>query len=160
MAKFQLLVAGLCATSALASPWARNQKRDGWGSSSKSHGGPWGYGSTTTPSAATTSASETSPWGYGSSSTCEASTVTETCTETQKGSTLTIPASTVTLSGEGSTHTVYSTITESAPIGPITPCASTVTTTNYITRSAQGYNVTDTVTSVKSYPGTTVTVYQ
>lgn len=79
MAMLKVLVAGLWATSAIASPWSRNQKRgDGW----KKHDGhrtktnhhdttevsPVGYGST----------SEGGGWGYGTSSTCSAQTVTET----------------------------------------------------------------------------------
>ena len=76
MAKINLLLAGLYATSAFASPWFRNKKRgDGWGTETPA-GQPYGYGSTKSPA-------PTSPWGYGTTSTCEATTVTEV--ETRPG---------------------------------------------------------------------------
>lgn len=90
MTKLNLLIAGLYATSALASPWSRYQKRGGGGgygdhgghNGHNGHGGGWGTKKTTaTPELPTGyggSASETSPWGYGSTTGCEASTVTET----------------------------------------------------------------------------------
>lgn len=68
MAKIQLLLVGLYATSAFASPWFRNKKRGEWDTTSPG-GQPWGYGSTESPA-------PTSPWGYGTSNTCQAVTVT------------------------------------------------------------------------------------
>lgn len=78
MAKLQFLLAGLYATSALASPWSRVKRGGGWGD----NGGPGGYGETTTKG---------NGWGYGE--TCKASTVTKTqkastVYETQKASTV------------------------------------------------------------------------
>ena len=88
MAKLQLLLAGLHATSALASPWSRYQKRGGgggWGGYNHGghgdRGGEWGKQTTASadsPKGYGLSASETSPWGYGSTPGCEAVTVTET----------------------------------------------------------------------------------
>ncbi len=141
---------------------------------------PWGYGETS---------SETSPWGYGTTETCEASTVFETqgastVTVTQVStsvltsvasgevSTVTLPGSVTTIYQSGSETTVTlpgvtytSTVIHSAPcsasqVGPVTECASTVTQTSYITKSAQGYNVTATETSVVTVPGRTITAYE
>ena len=86
MTKVQLLLAGLCATSAFASPWNRFKKRgDDWddGKHTGPGGFPHGYGTTETG------------WGYGTSSTCEASTVTEV-----QQSTVTLPRETQTLPGK------------------------------------------------------------
>lgn len=170
MAKLQLLLTALCASSALASPWSRNQKRGNhkdkghiWGKHT-TEGSPPGYETST-------------GWGYGGS-TCTASTVSivstktesvvSTKTETQEASTIysTIHGVTTTLQGmtsyvtlPGSTYTSVSvsTVTQSASIGgPITECA----TTSYITRTAPGYNHTATETSLISAPGTTLTEYR
>lgn len=110
MAKIKLLVAGLYATSAFASPWFRNKKRgESWGD--QEHTGPdrwddkspgeqpWGYG--------TTESAQTSPWGYGSTSTCEVVTVTET---QQSVVTETKPANTVSLLGYNNTETSVETV--------------------------------------------------
>src|ERR1700744_5665390 len=101
MAKLQIFLAALCATSAFASPRARNQRRaggwgddngshkdknNGWGSGKKNTGGPAAYGST----------SEDSQWIYGSTTACVATTVYET----EKASTVTLPASTVHVTGQ------------------------------------------------------------
>ena len=72
MAKLQFLLAGLYATSALASPWARIKRGGGWGD-----GGPGGNGEST-------STTDGYPGGYGGTSTCQAITVTKT----QKASTV------------------------------------------------------------------------
>lgn len=82
MAKLQFLLAGLYATSALASPWARIKRGGGWGD----NGGPGGYGQSTTTT-------EGGAWGYGTTTTCKASTITKTqkastVYETQKASTV------------------------------------------------------------------------
>ena len=172
MAPLKLLVAAFYASTALASPWSRNQKRgDGWaGHKTKI----WGYGKTTT---------EASPAGYESTSiaggwgtTCIASTLKETLKQStvtipsettvyisQQASTVTLPASTIyhqsTVTLPGSVHTSISTIIQSAfCIGPVTECATTKTEISYLTRTAQGYNKT--ATSVITAPGTTTTEYR
>ena len=171
-----LFLAALCVSSACASPWSRNQKRgDGWGSHKGGHktsDDGWGWGEKTSSGNGvpggygSTSASEGGPWGYGS--TCVASTVTET----EKASTVTLPGSTVYVTGHettvtlpGSTYTSVSTIVKSAscssiPVGPVTECATTLTQTNCVTKTAPGYNQTATETSVVTAPGKTVTAYQ
>ena len=86
MGKIQFVLAGLYATTALASPWSRNQRRGGGGGGHDRDGhggggGGWGGKPATdvgSPGGYGTSASETSPWGYGTTSGCEAVTVTET----------------------------------------------------------------------------------
>ena len=161
MAKTKLLLAGIYAASALASPWYRNQKRGevgGW----QDHNGeqPTGGGN-----------GQPYPqggWGYSSTSGCVASTITET----QVPSTVTLSGSTIYLTGHettvtlpGKTYTSISTIVASSicssiPIAPVTECSSTVSQTRYITRTAAGYNNTATETSILTAAGTTRTVYQ
>lgn len=80
MTKAKILLAGLYASSALASPWFRNKKRDdGWGTGT--NGLPGGYGTTASP----TQTGGGGGWGYGTTSTCEATTVTETSVSTAPG---------------------------------------------------------------------------
>jgi hypothetical protein len=191
---FQLLLAGVYASSVFASPRGHDKKRsggwdshrnpsdNGWGKQSTANGKqPWGYGES--------SAAQSSPWGYGSTESCVASTVYET----QSAATVTVTsvstsvvsdhATTVTL--PGSVSTSISTVYHSAPantisfpgsvvtstvvhtaqcsgsqVGPVTQCASTVTQTNYVTKSAQGYNDTATETSLITAPGRTITSYE
>ena len=113
MAKVKLLLAGLYATSAFASPWFRNKKRGAEWDSTSPGGPPGGYGSTQ-------SAAPTSPWGYGTTSTCQAVTVTE-----QHQSTVTLPGSTITLHGSTATPP-GSTVTETRPASTVTLSGSTV----------------------------------
>lgn len=67
MAKLQFLLAGLYATSALASPWARIKRGSGWGDD---EGGPGGYGDDE-------NSSKGHGWGYGGK-TCKPTTVYKT----------------------------------------------------------------------------------
>ena len=180
MAILKLLVAGLWTSSAVASPWSRNQRRgDGrkkhnghettWGHDTTTDGGPAGYGST----------SEGGSWGYGSTSACSASTITETLQGststiymTKEGSVTTLPASTVyittrggetTVTAPGRTETSISTVSVSglcSSAAPVTECETTVTQTGYLTRTLPGSNFTATETSIVTAPGTTATGYR
>ena len=167
MAKFTLVLAGLYATTAFASPWYRNQPRGGPGGWENHHGGhntdDWGWGKKSSHGYGqpgeygSTTSSEGGLWGHGTTSACVVSTVT-------------LPASSIYVTGHETTVTLpretctsWSTVVESspcssAPIGPVS--ASTVTQTSYVTRTIHGYNNTATEFSTVHAPGTTVTSYQ
>lgn len=174
MATLKVVLAGLFASTAFASPWNRKKDHDdAWkehhGHHVKSWGpgeGPPGYG----PSGYDTS-SAGAGWGYGSTSVCLASTVTETLQPSPSTVYVTRPASTVTLSHAttitlpASVSTSIYTVLQSAScsqVAPVTECASTVTetSTSYLTRTAPGYNSTATETSIVTAPGTTLTEYR
>lgn len=113
MTNVKLLLAGLYAASAFASPWSRYLKRgeDGWtgehhgvDSWGKGHHGGHPYGGCGNSE----SAGPTRPWGYGSTSSCEAETSILTLpgsvvTNSQPASTVTLEASTVYVSQHAST---------------------------------------------------------